>query len=115
MHPDTERVYSELVEGGIALTTRDKAVLSQALDAMDAALQDHGEQYFIAHPEMDEAPYRVFLERDPLSGRLLFYVAVGNASIHEAVRTALAQIMEGQMTRNIVKNEQRDDLHDGQG
>ena len=115
MHPDTERVYSELVEGGVSLATGDKIILSQALEAMETALQNHGEQYFIAHPEMDEAPYRVFLERDPLTGKLLFYVAVGNASIHEGVRSAIAQIMEGQMTRNIVKNEQCDDLHDGQG
>lgn len=115
MHPDTERVYSELVEGGVSLTIKDKVILSQALEAMETALQNHGEQYFIAHPEMDEAPYRVFLERDPLTGKLLFYVAVGNASIQEGVRSAIAQIMEGQMTRNIVKNEQRDDLYDGQG
>jgi hypothetical protein len=100
-HPDTEEIFNEL-QGPLKLKEEHKAKLSQILFKMEDELQESGEKFFLAFPEAERAPYKVFLAQDEMTRELGFVVAVGNANIHEASKIAAAQILEGIMTRNII-------------
>lgn len=110
MHPDTEKVLTELRKipafRGQEIAAREAGIdtslrISRELDQVERMLQAMGTVWFQKHPGEQIVPYAVLLLYNPESRMHDVSVQVGNASILAVKPHALAQLVSGELKREI--------------
>lgn len=103
LHQDfVDLLIKELSAAGLQVGST--AEFTQRLQVLEDQIQEAGHQFFVAHPELDETPYVVFIIRSALTGQLEMVPAVGNACIQEQKKEAVASLYSGAMKREVIRD-----------
>jgi hypothetical protein len=105
LHPSTSDLYRALSEAGVVDQPLDRCreLISNHLYSADQILTEMGEQFFIAHPELEAVPYSVIVFKT--ADKFQFRAYVGNADILDGRKAGLAEVMSGLLTKNVVGKE----------
>lgn len=97
-------IIEALVECLTGLTgSVDRPHLEAAWVEAEKMLQAAGRTYFVDHINEDRAPYAVYVAADPIGRAWRLVVCVGQQQIDAGRQGAYAQIVSGELGRNIVR------------
>jgi hypothetical protein len=104
LHPATDELYRALYEAKVVNLPVDQCreLISNHLYAADEILTEMGEQYFIAHPGAEGVPYSVIVFK--VEDKFQFRAYVGNADIIDGRKAGLAEVMHGELRKNVVSS-----------
>ena len=78
------------------------AEVTKSLTQVNSILLKMGEMYFIKHPDLDRAPYGVFLEFNARTSMHDVKVRVGNASLTAAKEISSFILMQGELGKVLI-------------
>ncbi len=102
LHPSTAELYRALYEAKVVSQPLSdcQEMISNHLHAADQILTEMGEQYFVANPSADAVPYSIIVMK--IGERFQFRAYVGNADIIDGRKAGLAEVMHGELCKNVV-------------